>query len=94
MAICRIIQTPATPEQYDQVRERVGVGEGSLPPGGQLHVAAIGEDGRIQIFEVWDSREDAEAFGEKVQAAREELGVGVGQEPTITYLEAHRVVTS
>jgi hypothetical protein len=91
MAICRIIETGATPEQYEQIRDKLGVGE-SLPSGASVHIAAHGEDGKIRIVEVWDSREQAEQFGEKVRAAREEAGLAGGAMPTITYLKVHKAI--
>lgn len=90
MAIARIIETGITPDEYDQMRERLGMAD-APPPGGASHVAAIGEDGKIRIVEVWDSREQAEAWGEKVMAARTEAGFGDGP-PTIEYLDVHNVV--
>ena len=90
MAIARIIETRITPEEYDQMRERLGIVD-TPPPGASFHVAAIGEDGKVRIVEVWDSREQAEAWGEKVSAAREEAGVGEGP-PSIEYLEVHSIV--
>jgi len=92
MAVCRIIETSATPEQYDQVRERLGVGD-SPPPGCSTHIAARGDDGTIRIVEVWDSREQAEQFGEKVRAVREELGIGGGGPPQIWYLDVYKFVS-
>ena len=91
MATARIVETGITPEEYDQMRERLGVGDGAPPPGGHFHVAAIGEDGKIRIVEVWDSREEAEAWAEKVATARNEAGFG-GSPPTIEYLDVHRVI--
>jgi hypothetical protein len=92
MAICRIIETGVTPEEYSQVSERLGLGD-SPPPGSQLHIAALGDDGTVRIVEVWDNREQAEEFGEKVRVAREAAGVGGdGGPPAIEYLEVHRVV--
>jgi hypothetical protein len=92
MAICRMIETGATPEQYDQVRSRLGVDD-SPPAGGQLHIAARGDDGKIRVIEVWDTREQAEAWGEKVRAVREELGFSTAGPPPITYFEVHRLMT-
>ena len=46
------------------MRETLGVGD-TPPPGGVFHAAAIGEDGKIRVLEVWVSREQAEAWGEK-----------------------------
>jgi hypothetical protein len=90
VAIARIVETRITPEEYDQMRERLGMGD-APPPGGLFHVAAVGEDGKIRIVEVWDSREEAEAWAEKVAAARNEAGFG-DSPPMVEYLEVHRVV--
>lgn len=90
MAIARIIDTRITPDEYDQMRERLGMDD-TPPPGGQFHVAALGEDGKVRIVEVWDSREQAEAWGEKVTAARTEAGFGDGP-PAIEYLEVHSIL--
>ena len=89
MAICRIIETGATPDQYEQVRARVGLGD-EVPPGGVLHIAAKGDDGMLRVIEVWGSRDMAEEFTKKVMAAREELGIATGR-PPIQYLEVHRL---
>jgi len=90
-AIARIIETGITPAEYDQMRERLGMTDAAPPPGGVLHVASVGDGGKIRIVEVWDSREHAEAWGEKVAAARDEAGFG-GSPPSIEYLEVHNVV--
>jgi hypothetical protein len=91
MAICRIIETGATPDQYEQVRDKVGARD-NPPEGGQLHIAARGEDGTIRIIEVWDTREQAEAFAEKVRTVRQGLGIGDDTMPPVEYLELHTLV--
>jgi hypothetical protein len=90
MAVCRIIETGVSPEQYEKVRDKVGARD-NPPDGGQLHIAAKADDGTIRIIEVWDTREQAEAFGEKVRAAREEMGVGSPM-PPVEYLELHALM--
>lgn len=90
VAIARIVETRITPEEYEQMRERLGIGD-TPPPGGQFHVAALGENGKIRIVEVWDSRDEAEAWQEKVASARNEAGFG-DSPPMIEYMEVHRVV--
>ncbi len=92
MAVCRIIETGASPEQYEQVRSSLGVDEGNPPAGLLVHIAAKREDGSIRLMEVWESREQAEQWGEKVRAVRQELGVGEATPPPIAYLDAHRVM--
>ena len=91
MSVARIVKAPIDTDTYDKVRAHLGIVD-TPPPGGQLHVAAVGDDGQLRIFEVWDTREQAEAWAERVAAAREEAGVG-GAPPTIEYLEVHSVLT-
>jgi len=90
VATARIIETGITPGEYDQMREKLGIGE-TPPPGGVFHAAMIGAGGNVRIFEVWDSREEAEAWGEKVMAVRTEAGFGDGP-PSIEYLEVYKTV--
>jgi hypothetical protein len=89
MPICRIVETGATPEQYDQVTARLGIGD-RPPPGAQLHVAVVTDNGTIRVLEVWDSRDEAEQFTERVRGAREE--VGMTDQPSIAYMDVHRVL--
>lgn len=55
-----------------------------------MHIAAVADDGKIRIFDVWDSQSQAEAFGEAVRAAREE--VGISEEPKISILHVHNQI--
>ena len=90
MAIARIIETGISTAEYDQMRERLGIGD-TPPPGGVFHVATVSDGGKVRIIEVWDSREEAEAWGEKVNAEREKAGIGSGP-PSIEYLDVHSIV--
>jgi hypothetical protein len=86
MAVCRIIHTNATPGEYDSIFEKLST-SGASTAGRTLHVAAVGEDGKIRVVELWESRSEADAFGEAVRAAREELGI---PEPaSMSLLEVH-----
>ena len=89
MAVCRFVETPATPEQYDQVMARVAAG-GASAEWRTVHVAAVGDDGKIRIFDVWDTQSQAEAFEEAVRAARTE--VGISEEPKISILRVHNQI--
>lgn len=42
----------------------------------------------------WDSWEQAEDWGEKVRAVRQELGIGGDSPPSIAYFEVQRVMTA
>jgi hypothetical protein len=87
--VCRIVKTNATPEEYDSIFEKVSTGAPSTA-GRTLHVAAVGEDGKIHVIEVWESRSEAEAFGEAVRAAREELGIA--EPASMSLLDVHNRV--
>jgi len=54
-------------------------------------VAAVGENGKMRIVEVWDSLEQAQAWGDKVTAAREAAGHG-GPPPLLEYLDVYSIV--
>jgi len=86
MAVCRIVHTNATPEQYDSIFEKLR-SSGASTAGRTFHVAAAGEDGKIRVIEVWESPGEAEAFGEAVRTAREELGIA--EPASMSLLEVH-----
>jgi hypothetical protein len=51
-----------TPDKYDAViKELAAAGAGS-PKGRSIHVA-LESNGEIQVFDVWDSQEEFDAFG-------------------------------
>ena len=84
MATARFVKTGITPDQYEQMRKTLCRRH---PAGwGRVYAAAVGEDG-LGSSQGWDSREQAEAWGEKVMAVRTEVGFGGGP-PSIEYLEA------
>ena len=90
MAIARIVESGVTPAQYDQLRDALGITD-TPPPGGEFHMAVVGPDGNIRIVEMWTSRASAEAWGEKVAAARSQAGL-TANPATIEYLEIHNIV--
>ena len=89
MAVARIIQTDIGIAEYDHMRSALGIVD-EPPPGGAYHVAAVGDNGKMRIVEVWDSVEQAQAWGDKVAAARE--AAGVGPPVSVEYLEVHSIV--
>jgi hypothetical protein len=82
--------TPAalTAEQYDESVRRLEE-SGDFPPDGlDLHVC-FGTDGNLRVSEVWDSREQFEAFGERLMPVLADVGIEPG-EPEI--IDVHNVV--
>jgi hypothetical protein len=67
-----------TPAQYDDAVSRLeAAGAGS--PAGRLYHVALEVDGQIQVFDVWDSQESFEAFGETLLPIMGALGSDPGQ---------------
>lgn len=51
-----------TPEQYDDAVARLDAASAGAPAGRLYHVA-LETDGQIQVFDVWESEEQFQAFG-------------------------------
>ena len=72
----------ATPEDYDQAREKVGW-DRDVPDGARLHVSGFGDDG-LHVTDVWESEQAFGTFMEKRLApAIQEIGIQ-GQ-PVVTF---------
>ena len=70
-----------TPDKYQQVHARLDeVGQGS--PAGRSAHTGFDVGGEIKVFDVWDSREAFEAFGEHLVPILQEAGINPG-EPVI-----------
>jgi hypothetical protein len=68
-------------DQYDEAtRQLEEAGAGA--PEGQLHHVAIDLDGRIGIFDLWESQEAFEAFGATLMPILASLEVNPGT-PTV-----------
>ena len=69
-----IVHVRFTPEKYDEAIKKLdAAGEGS-PKGRSSHIA-LESDGAIQVFDVWESQEDFDAFGKTLVPILQGLGV-------------------
>jgi hypothetical protein len=59
MAVVVIQEFEATPEEYDQVNEKLGDG---TPEGAILHAACDLGGGRMKSIDVWESAENYQSF--------------------------------
>jgi hypothetical protein len=88
--VVRFPPSNMTKQQYDTVRSALEE-SGEWPAEGcQLHVC-FGDEQDIRVSEIWDSREQLQAFGEKLRPRIEEAGVQLSGEPEV--FEAHIVET-
>jgi hypothetical protein len=77
-----------TPEQYDETIRRLDAAGAGSPPGRSYHCAFLSNAG-VHVFDVWDSRESFEKFGETLIPIMGELGADPG-EPQVA--EVHNII--
>ena len=87
--LVRFSPPSVTTEQYDESVRRLQEG-GDFPADGMEYHCAFFVDGRLRVSEVWDSREQWEAFGEKLMPLLADIGIDAG-EPEV--LEVHNTVS-
>jgi hypothetical protein len=69
-----------TRDRYDEAirqLEQAGAGFGSVP--GRTFHCAMEVDGKIQVFDIWESMEQFQAFGETLLPILSKLGVDPGE---------------
>jgi hypothetical protein len=69
-----IVHEGFTPEKYDEALRRLEAAGAGSPKGRSSHFA-LESDGSIQVFDVWESQEDFDAFGQTLVPILAELGV-------------------
>jgi hypothetical protein len=78
-----------TAEKYDETQTRIEAA-GKFPPDGlELHVA-FSAGGSFRVSEIWDSKEQFEAFGERLMPILTESGVELAGPPEI--IEIHNII--
>lgn len=82
--------TPAslTRDQYDETVRRMQEA-GTFPPAGMDYHVCFGEEGSLRVSEIWDSREQWQAFGEQLMPVLADVGIEPG-DPDV--FEIHNVV--
>ena len=76
------------PENYDAVSQEIGWPE-NWPKGLSFHVAGETADG-MRLVEIWDSREQLDAFGEHLMPLLKDEGIELQGKPEM--LEIHNIV--
>ena len=67
-----------TTQQYDEVTRRLEA-EGNWPPDGLEYHCAFLLDGNVRVSEIWDSREQFDAFGQRLIPLLADAGIDPGQ---------------
>ncbi|MGI8664043.1 MAG: hypothetical protein ACR2LQ_12665 [Acidimicrobiales bacterium] len=64
--------------QYDEIMQKLeAAGQGQ--PKGRSHHSVFGPDDHLMVYDVWDSQESFDAFGQTLMPILGELGVDPGQ---------------
>ena len=77
--------------KYDEMMPRIEA-SGEWPPDGLDYHVAFSSDGTFRVSEIWDSREQFEAFGERLMPILAEGGVELAGPPEV--IEIHNTIKS
>ena len=86
--LIRFAPASLTAEQYDESIRRLEEA-GTFPPDGMDYHVCFGSDGNLKVSEIFDSREQLDAFGELLMPVLSDIGIEPG-EPEI--VEIHNIV--
>jgi hypothetical protein len=74
--------------QYDETVRRLE-SSGDFPPDGMDYHVCFGSEGALRVSEIWDSKEQLDAFGERLMPVLAEVGIEPG---TPELLDIHNIV--
>lgn len=86
--LVRFAPSSMTLPQYDEAVRRLGE-IGDWPADGLEYHVCFGSDQNLRVSEIWDSREQLGAFGERLMPVLSEVGIDPG-EPEV--IEVHNIV--
>jgi hypothetical protein len=86
--VVRFAPASLTAEQYDESARRL-TESGDFPPDGMDYHVCFGTEGNLRVSEIWDSREQLDAFGETLMPVLADIGIEPG-EPEV--LDVHNIV--
>jgi hypothetical protein len=67
-----------TAQQYDEVVRRL-TEKGVFPADGLDYEICFGSEGNLKVSQVWDSKEQMDAFGEGLKPVLADMGIDPGQ---------------
>jgi hypothetical protein len=81
--VVRFHPTNVTREKYDEsLRRMEQAGIWPDPPGLDVHVL-FGSEDSLTVSEIWSSREEFQAYGEKLLPILSEMGIEFSAEPEV-----------
>ena len=87
--VVRFNPTNVTMEKYNEsLRQLEAAGE--WPPEGMAYHVLFGSEGDLRVSEIWDSREQLQAFGERLMPILADVGIEFSGAPDI--FEVHNEI--
>lgn len=86
--LIRFAPPSLTAEQYDSAVRRLNE-EGVFPADGLDYEICFGSGDKLKVSQVWDSKEQLDAFGARLRPILAELGIDPG-EPEV--VEVHSII--
>ncbi|HEY8778261.1 MAG TPA: hypothetical protein VIL93_00590 [Solirubrobacterales bacterium] len=86
--LIRFTPESVTTQQYDETVRRLEEA-GEIPADGLDYHVCFTADGNVRVSEIWDSREQFEAFGEKLRPVLADVGIDPGEPEQ---LEIHNII--
>jgi len=87
--VVRFPTVSLTKEKYDETNRLLEEAGVEFPPEGLDYHVCFGDDGDLKVSEIWDSREQLDAFGERLMPILEQAGVDISGSPEI--FEVHNI---
>ena len=87
--VVRFTPTSLTAAKYDGTMQAIEEA-GTFPPDGLDYHVCFGSEGNLRVSEIWDSREQFAAFGERLMPILAAAGIEFSGEPEI--FEVHNII--
>jgi hypothetical protein len=87
--LVRFTPTNLTKEKYEESLRRLKEA-GEFPADGMDYHLALGAEGSMRVSEIWDSREQMQAFGDRLMPILTDIGIEFSGEPEI--VEVHNII--
>jgi hypothetical protein len=89
--LARFTASPGmTTAKYDESIKRLKASDSHWPPDGLAYHVAFSSGGSFRVSEIWDSREQFDAFGKRLMPILSDVGVKLAGEPEM--LEIHNII--
>jgi hypothetical protein len=86
--LIRFAPASLTAQEYDESVRRLEA-QGNWPPDGLEYHVCFGSEPNLRVSEIWDSREQLDAFGKRLMPVLADVGIDPGQ-PEL--LDIHNIV--